>query len=352
MNRRVLAPSAAIALYGWVNGSLAAGVGRLQARLDLSATLVALHLICFAIGLVAAGSRPQIARAIPTPDLIFAGLLLPFLLAPHPAVSLGAGILLGMAGSVSLAAAQHDLASQDQLDTSRALVSANIAAAMTAAAATAVLPILPDTWIGMSVLIPATLATLARRPSNSRPSPAHPADHAPLRRQELPALLTVGIVVAVELTLANQVIAFLRATGATDVADSGPLVLFGGLTLGRIAAVATTERRTRTALLSAITVTSLALLPVWLLTAPPPRLVALAVAGLGIGPLYPLAISVLIKDAVSAHAASFRSTAAIGTALIVAPLLVGGLSDLAGPRVGFGLLFALTAIGHVSARNS
>ncbi len=349
MNRRVLAPSAAIALYGWVNGTLAAGVGRLQVRLDLGATVVALHLICFAVGLVAAGSRPRLSRAIPAPDLVFAGLLLPFILAAHTAISLSAALLLGMAGSVSLARAQHDLATQDRIDISRALVAANIGAAMTAAAATAILPPLPDPWIGISVIIPVSLALLARRKSNVQ---SHTRSLAQLRRQEVPALVTIGIVVAVELTLANQVITFLRATGASDVAESGPVVLFVGLTLGRIIAVATTGRRTRTALRLAIVVTSLALLPLWLLTAPSPRLVALAVAGLGIGPLYPLAVAVLLKNAASAHSASIRSTASIGVALVVAPLLVGGLSDLAGPRVGFGLLWALTAIGYLSARNS
>jgi len=67
------------------------------------------------------------------------------------------------------------------------------------------------------------------------------------------------------------------------------------------------------------------------------KLAALAIAGLGIASVYPLAMSLAVgSEPHRADAASGRVVLGVGTSLILAPLTLGWLADRVGIQPAFG----------------
>lgn len=344
---------AAIAIYGWVNGTLAAGVARLDDRLRLDATVTALHLVAFATGLILAGSiptRPSIGRR--SAPVVFAVALVPFLQAPHVSVSLLAAVVIGASGSITLADSQTTITT-DGASGDRVLVYANVGAALTAAGGAALVAAVPLSLVSVTAA-PAIIASawVSTRTAPTWLTPAAP-ERGPARqpsvsgmpnRVEFAGLTLVGLVVAIEFSLSNQIVAFLNASQPQSFNDVAPTIVFLGLAVGRTAAAACHALDRNRVLIAALLVLAAGLALVVLAEPAAVRFGALAVVGASLGPLYPLAIGRTLDQARRRDRTSAHSTAAIGVALLSAPLAVGILTDSVSPTAGMSLV-AILAFG-------
>lgn len=350
---------AAIALYGWVNGTLASGVARLDDRLGLGATLVGAHLAAFAVGLIVTGASASMERLAPLAPVVFATTLVLFLAAPHPVVSLVACVVLGVSGSLTLARAQALLADpQVSADPARALMIANIVAAATAAiAATIVGLVAPRLTVFTPVpaLVLAVIALDARHAAIAsatgdavapNPTPNGVDQRRPRRTAvDVVGLTLVAVCVAIELTVANQLTGHLVGVEVSErVSDGAVGMLFVGLTLGRILVAAIGTDGTPHITTSAAITAFVALVGVTVAPNDPVVVAAVFVLGLALGPLFPLVIARVLAAANDPARTSALTTSAIGTAVLVAPPSAGAARDIVGDRAGLALLTALAAV--------
>ncbi len=360
----------AIGLYGWVNGSLAAGVVRLDERLDLSATVIALHLVFFAVGLIGAGllnqRLPRLVRRHAT--ALFAAALIPLLAAPHAAMSIAAALALGGFGSLSMAAAQAAIARVGGARSARILLIANLAAAATSALSAFAIGAVAVELAVLSAVVALAVGVYARvapEPSGVDEPEAGDAarevalDHAdggardaqPARTPlpVLAGLLMAGCAASIEYTLANQLGSFLIDTGVTaSWAALAPSLLFAGLTAGRVVGVFITRVAPMRILSVSLFITGAGLIPIWLLDSAWPRLAATFGVGVGLGSLYPLTVSVILAASPHPERTSAHTTVAVGISLLTAPLITGVVTDITTPRQGFTMIVAIAGLAAVA----
>ncbi|MDY7100113.1 MAG: hypothetical protein S0880_02895 [Actinomycetota bacterium] len=350
---------AGIGLFGWGNGVLSAGVARLADQLDLPATIVGAHLLAFAVGLGTAGVlRPRLRADVDRPaPVVFATAMTLLALAPSASVSLAAALLMGLAGSPTLASAQARLGGGGDRGT-RLLLWSNVLAALTAAASAALIAALAGGPVAL-VLVPPVVCGVALV-ALVEPMPHRPGTGAGtagrqhrIDRPLVAALALISTIAAIESTLAAHLAPFLDDTGVPPgVALAAPFLLFGGQVVGRIVSTVRPPADPTRALLLTFAAVAAAFAPL-LLLATPWRLVLVALVGAGIAAQYPLAIVVTLGlDPARAAMISSYSTAAVSIALVTSPSLVGALSDLATPRVGFAWIGVLLVAGATLAATS
>lgn len=337
----------AICIYGWVNGTLAAGVARLSHRFDLDATIIALHLAAFAVGLVVAGSVPTrrlIGRRLA--PVVFASALVPFLQAPHPSASLVAAAIMGATGSITLADSQTAITT-DHLRGNRTLVYANVGAAITAASGAALVATAPLSWLSVTAL-PAVAAAiwLVTHAPGSLPVDLITGAPDAIRpnRIEFAGLCLIGLVVAIEFSLSNQIVAILDASSSTTWNNAAPTILFLGVAAGRIAMIVGHTLDRNRVLITSFVALSAGLAVVQTTDPTVVRLSAIGLVGAAIGPLYPLSVGRTLDQARRRDRTSSHSTAAIGSALLIAPLAVGVTSDRISPNAGLLLIILLSLV--------
>jgi fucose permease len=145
----------------------------------------------------------------------------------------------------------------------------------------------------------------------------------------------------------DTVVGLDRAAAATTMT-----LFFVAMAGGRFAGSRLTRQWQSVTLLPGAVVLGLAgFLVFWLAPYPAMNLAGLFFAGLGIANFYPLTVAAATSVAVgAANRATARLAVAVGSALLLVPLSVGVVRDLAGMRWGFGivvplLLGALFALG-------
>lgn len=349
--------AAGIVLYGWVNGSLAAGMIRLDDRFSMGATLVGAHLAAFAIGLLVTGALPRAARVAGAAPLVFATTLVWFLTAPRPLASLAAALVLGASGSLTLGRSQAVLTSPAvAVDPTRALMIANVVAAGTAAAAAASIGLLAPSLTVVTTLPALALGTIALGLPDVGTAPvARSADAAgtPDRRTspsgpQLIGLVLIASYVAIELTVANQISGFLAAVDVDEtVARLAVGVLFTGIVVGRLMVSVTGTERSASTISGAAVMTAISLAIT--VAAPNDVVVVLSVFVLGValGPLYPLLVAQLLGGSSIPARTSALSTSAVGLALLVTPPSTGAARDALGDRAGMLVIVAVATIAIV-----
>lgn len=345
--------TAAIALYGWVNGTLASGVAHLDERLGFSATLVGAHLAAFAAGLLVTGALPTVERLARIAPLVFGTTLVWFLAAPNAAVSLAACALLGASGSLTLARAQIVLV--DPLvsaDPARTLMVANVVAAGTAAISAALVGAIDERLVIVTTAPAVGLAIVAfgmHRTIAAAPTvPASPDSNQRRPVAEMIGLALIASYVAIEFTVANQLSGFLVGVGiGAGVSSTAAGVMFAGIMLGRILVALSGTDRTAAVTIGAAATTFLALVVVTVAPSDPAVLATVLLLGMALGPLYPLLITRILAASATPARTSALATSAIGTALLVAPPSVGAARDVLGDRAGLSVLTVLAAAAVV-----
>jgi fucose permease len=127
------------------------------------------------------------------------------------------------------------------------------------------------------------------------------------------------------------------------------IVFFGAMVLGRVAG----SRLSRSVpsaklLLLAIGITIAGFPVFWLSRLALLNLVGLFIAGLGVANLFPLTLAAALSVVPDqADAASARTSMAGGLAILIAPLVLGGIADHLGIQNAFGIVAMLAVIAAV-----
>ena len=151
---------------------------------------------------------------------------------------------------------------------------------------------------------------------------------------------------------------------STDVAVALMAGYFGGVLVGRILGSRLAHRYEPTRLLAlalAVSVAGFAVL--WPSTTPAPALLGLTLLGVGLGNLFPMAVSVAVALAPGQTAlASGRAVAVTSFAVLLAPLTVGTLADATSLKAAMGVVpvmlvlaaagLALVITGRTPARTA
>jgi fucose permease len=120
-------------------------------------------------------------------------------------------------------------------------------------------------------------------------------------------------------------------------------LFFAGMILGRLFGSRLVQRfSARMLVIASILLAGLGFLLFWQASSVLLGLSGLFITGLGVASLYPLIIS-LAMDAAGGNStqASSRATLASGTAILILPLVLGRLADLAGIRQAYGIVVLL-----------
>jgi fucose permease len=288
--------------------------------------------------------------------------------------SLSATLLAGFCGSLLLMSAQAALSDLHGSWRAAAISEANVAAGATAILAPLLLGTLSRTefpgWRGALlfavVLLAAIAIFLGRAPvPSARPGPVSPEKTARAERV-LPAVFWGWCVViffctSIEWSVAYWGASFLEGEGGLEAADAATLMgaYFVALLLGRILGSRLSRGvRPGILLVGAVVLAAAGFLPFWLVptifpTTVPATFASIAglfVAGLGIGNLYPLGVSLATGSASHmVDLATSRIALAVGCATLLIPPALGLVADRSSIGSAYAIVAALLLIATALA---
>lgn len=351
---------AVIGYYAFYLYSSGPAVALLRSELGLSYTVTSLASALWAGAAILSGlSFPWIAHRAPRRALLWrsmAGMAVGSALLARSnglASVLIAIAVLSFTGTVALMTTQAALADRHGPRLDRALVEANVGAALCAVVAPLVLSSLHDTAVGWQAgLVLPVVALVVLYLTHRRdplPAPAVDAGAAPRSRRVpriywLHASLVAGSMATEMCMVFFSVDLLASTTGVTVAAATAAMVWFYlGILLGRIAGsiVARPERTVRL-LLASLALAFAGVLLCWLSGQPLVASVGLFVAGAGIANLYPLTLSRALAAAPGQSDAASAHTQLLGGGLaIVTPALLGTLANRLGVAAAFAVVPAM-----------
>jgi predicted MFS family arabinose efflux permease len=369
----------AYAMLGWFAYLQAAPgliVPHLRDELHLSYSTGGLHVAAWAGGSVVAGlltaplERRFGRRAVfwLAPAGMAAGVVVLTLGRVAP-VTVGALLFTGVCGGALLITIQAALADRHQERRAIALTESNVAAAVSYVVLIGALSLAAATHAGWraALLVALVIPLLAYALNRSEAIDAPPPSDDDVAKVRLPAAFWIAAAMMFCTTSAEWCVTGWGASFVKDAAhvstDTGVSLMagyFGGVVVGRALGSRLARRYPPHRLLAvALAVTAGGFAILWPAATPGQALLGLAVTGVGLGNLFPLALSFTVGLAADrAQLASGRAVLATSAAVLVAPLTVGALADatsltaaLAAVPVALGLAaLGLTAALRVSAR--
>jgi MFS family permease len=348
-------------------GYLIYGLGALgpylRTQLGLSDTEVGLHSTGFAIGLFVSGAIVGIVgrrygeRAVRAAAVI---LVLPaivaLIVAPSVAVTVLAASALGLGSGTLLGYANAKLAAPGGVLARIRVARANALAMLTAFLCPVALAwgatSGPGWWIGLvPALVLVSILAIDVQRGALLPPPTVPTDgDTRLPRAFWVAWGFLVAAIATEFSIVFWAATLAeRRTGVTIAESSiiGSLFLVGMFVgrLGLAVGIGTGHDSRRPAMIG-FAVAGFAAVLAWISTAPILTAVACFLAGTGIAVLYPLGVATALATAPGRLSqAGARLNLASGIAILLAPLLLGVISDIAGVVVGWSVIVGLVAIG-------
>jgi fucose permease len=367
---------AMLAWFAYLQAAPGLIVPHLRDELHLSYSTGGLHVAAWAGGSVIAGLiTARIERAIGrravfwlAPAGMAAGIVVLTLGRVAP-VTVGALLFTGVCGGALLITIQAALADRHGERRAIALTEANVAASVAYVVLIGVLSLAAATGAGWRAALLAALAllpvayVLGRREAIDAPAPATGDEPpAPLPPAFWIAAAMMFCTTAAEWCVTAWGASFVKTADhvSTDAGVSLMIGYFGGVVAGRTLGSRLARRHAPQRLLAvALVVTAAGFAVLWSAATPAQSLLGLAVTGVGLGNLFPLALSFTVGLAPDrAQLASGRAVLATSAAVLFAPLTVGALADatslsaaLAVVPVTLGLAaLGLTAALRVSAR--
>lgn len=262
-------------------------------------------------------------------------------------VTLAGAAVLGFAGTTVQTATQSVLSDAHGERREQALVESNIGAGVCAVVAPLSLGLLqatPLTWRAAMALPAAAFAVLfllyRRQPLPEQPARSGRLPHLPAAAWLLAALVAAGI--GIEFCVVYFGAELLSATTSmsTRAAVTAMALFYAGILAGRLGGAVLARRPGLSSRLvsASLAVTLAGLLALWL---PHQAVIALAglfITGVGVANLYPLSLALtLAASPGQTDAANARTQLLGGLAVIVAPLVLGGLADHLGLSAAFGV---------------
>lgn len=327
----------------------------LRSELGLSYTLGSLHFTAFALGLLLVslfgyrlirltGAR----RALWAGGLGMSASIIILVLGHHPVQTIGACLLLGLFCSLILSILPSVLSEHAGEARSAALTEYTLFASVVSAAAPLVVGFAAASslgWrlaLGLTALVPLALFALFGRialPQGLEDEAKRTQTSLPLPRRYWAYWVLIVLSVSSEFCIVYWGSEYLTARLGMPKADSAQaIVLFiGGMILGRFLSSRLVRRIPLSILIPASALVALfGFALFWLPAASLPVLTGLFLSGLGIASLYPLLLSLAIGASGGQEVkAGSRASIASGVAILLLPLLLGGLADLLGIRPAY-----------------
>jgi fucose permease len=361
---------AMLAWFAYLQAAPGLIVPHLRDELHLSYSTGGLHVAAWAAGSVVAGlvaARLESGlgrRAVfwLAPVGMGAGLVVLTLGRVAP-VTVAALLFMGVCGGLLLITIQAALADRHGERRTVALTEANVAAAVAYVVLIGALSLAAATGAGWRAALLAALAVppiawlLSRREAIDAPPPP-PADEGPGR---LPvafwiAAATMFCTTSAEWCVTAWGASFVKVAAdvSTDTGVSLMVGYFGGVVTGRAIGSRLARRfATQRLLAVALAVTAAGFAVLWPAATPLQALAGLAITGVGLGNLFPLALSFTVGLAPDrAQLASGRAVLVTSSAVLIAPLVVGALADATSLTAALGAVpvaLALAAAGLTSA---
>jgi fucose permease len=278
-------------------------------------------------------------------------------------VTVGALLVMGYCGGMLLVTIQAALADRHGERRAIALTEANVAASVAYVVLIGVLSLAAATGAGwraaliVSLAVPPLAWLRHRRLAISAPPPAQ-SDTAAGR---LPAAFWIAAATMFCTTSAEWCVtawgaSFVKTAAhvSTDTGVSLMIGYFGGVVAGRTIGSRLARRHPAQRLLAvALAVTAAGFAVLWPASTPVQALAGLSLTGLGLGNLFPLALSFtvgLVPD--RAQSASGRAVLVTSAAVLLAPLTVGALADATSLTAALGVVpvaLGLAAAGLTAA---
>lgn len=350
-------------LFGAQQGMLGPLMPFLRAEFSLDLRWTGLHFAAYALGLVLIGvpyrwleRKPPV---IGTGRIAIGSIIVAsgfFAMAAGLPMTLPGSVVLGFSGGLVMAVGQAMLGRRYGEQAAAKLVEAHIVAglcvlggALLVGAATAVglswraAPLLISAWALLMFCVPSDLHRTEARPTPATASTAAPADALPaprLTRLSLWALVILGI--SAEWGVGFWGAEYMKTHVQTSASVAATLMslYFAGTVCGRLASSFALRRLSPLSLLTTVIFSAIAtLLVLWMIQGLAGTAVFTFVLGACLGNFFPLILGSAMR--VAPHASSALSTQAsqaVGVALLLAPFLLGLLSERIGVEAAFSLL--------------
>ncbi|MEE5095347.1 MFS transporter [Pseudomonas alliivorans] len=350
-------------LFGAQQGMLGPLMPFLRAEFSLDLRWTGLHFAAYALGLVLIGvpyrwleRKPPV---IGTGRIAIGSIIVAsgfFAMAAGLPMTLPGSVVLGFSGGLVMAVGQAMLGRRYGEQAAAKLVEAHIVAglcvlggALLVGAATAVglswraAPLLISAWALLMFCVPSDLHRTEARTTPATASNGAPADALPaprLTRLSLWALVILGI--SAEWGVGFWGAEYMKTHVQTSASVAATLMslYFAGTVCGRLASSFALRRLSPLSLLSTVIFSAIAtLLVLSLIQGLAGTAVFTFVLGACLGNFFPLILGSAMR--VAPHASSALSTQAsqaVGVALLLAPFLLGLLSERIGVEAAFSLL--------------
>lgn len=365
-DRRTWAAYLLLGLFAYLETSIGPVMPFLRAELGLNYATASLHFSAFAIGAIISGMfGERVVRRIGRSAALWGGvagmcagaLLVAF--SPVVAGTILGTFLMGLIGTISLMANQAVLADIHGAQRTIALAESNVSATTFAVLAPLIVGALAASGLGWPLALVLTapwalgLWLVFRRVSFPEIQPAKATGHGPTTLPKAFWVLAavLFLVASVEWCMAYWGAEFLASVAGLEpaLAASAMTLFFIAMAGGRLIGSRLAWRFASAHLLYAALVIALAgFLLFWLAPGAALSLIGLFVAGLGIANFYPLTVGVAtgaVPEMIDT--ATARLAVAGGSALLLAPLGVGAIADVAGMRWGFGIVAPLLVAAFV-----
>lgn len=346
-----------LAYYAYLQASLGPLMPFLGAELELSYTMRALHISAFALGMILAGlTADALARRLSRRAVFWgggAGMALGVLLltlARTPILTITSSLLMGFLGTYLLVMVQATLSDHHRERRAIAFTESNIAASISATLAPILVSQMENIGVGWrAALILGAFAWLVitlvfsgeRIPPSESIVPSQGRNAGNLPYTYWLYWLVIALSVAVEWSMIFWGADFLEnVVGLSKVNAAGSMaIFFAAMLIGRISGSRLTRMLPTSRLLIAAILTALVGFPVfWLAQTPALNLIGLFLVGLGVANLFPLTLSAASGVAAAqSNKASARVSFAAGTAILIAPQVLGSTADQIGIHNAFGI---------------
>jgi fucose permease len=334
----------------------------LRTELNLAYTVASFHFSAFAAGMLVAGltAERSVARIgrqgsiwLGASGLAVGVLLLIF--GRHPGLTIAGALLMGMLGTLILAIVPAALSDRFGRLRAIALMEANVAGSACAALAPFAIGFSARAGFGwrpamvlpILALVPIYAIFRHQTVSEPPPRPASSSASGRLSRAYWAYWGVLVLVVSVEFCFVFWAAEFLRTSRGITPADAAlaTSLFLGAMLAGRIIGSGLLRRAQGIGLLlGALGLAAAGFVLQWQTHAVPSVAAGLAISGLGVANLYPLALSLAVGAVPGqADAAAARASLASGTAILALPLLLGRMADLVGITTAYGLIGLLIA---------
>lgn len=358
-----------LAVFAYLQAAPGLVVVHLRSELDLSYTVGGLHVAAFAAGSTVAGAvAARLEAALGRGVLLWSAAAVMAVgavgltVGPFAVATIGAALVMGAGAGLLLVTVQAVLADHHGAGRTVALAEANVAASLGYLGLVGTLSLSAALGLGWRTAVLAALAVPALAWWTNRRLDIDESDATDPVAGRLPSAFWIVAVVLFCCTAAEWVVGSWGASFVADAADlsSDTAVMlmtgyFAGVLAGRLVGSRLARHYLPHRLLAvALGIAAAGFAVLWPATTVAPLLVGLALLGVGLGNLFPMAVSVAVALAPDrASLASGRAVAASSLAIAIAPFGVGALADAATLHAAVAVmpvLLVLAATGLAAVR--